>query len=181
MKKLILDVCCGPRMMWFDKQHEHTIYVDQRIEHPGFIPARPNTDVRPDIIADFRNLPFPDNRFKLVVMDPPHIHSSGPLFRMTMNFGKLEKDTWFYDIRKGVNECFRVLEDYGILIFKWNETQISKVDVLKAIKHKPLFGHPVKSKIPTHWMTFMKIPKVSRTRTVENEIDCALPSVLART
>ena len=170
MKKIILDVCCGPRMMWFDKQHEHTVYVDQRIEEKGFIPERPNREIVPDIISDFRNLPFRDESFKLVVMDPPHIHSSGPLFRMTMTFGKLEKDTWFYDIRQGVEECFRVLEDYGILIFKWNETQIKKTDVLKAIKKKPLFGHPVQSKIPTHWITFMKIPQVSLKRTPETII-----------
>ena len=155
--KYILDVCCGPRMMWFDKHHKNTIYLDQRIEHKGFLPDRLNREVVPDIVADFRCLPFKDNSFKLVVMDPPHIHSSGPMFRMTMTFGKLEKDTWGADIRKGVEECFRVLEPFGILIFKWNETQIKREAVLNAIGKQPLFGHPVLSKVPTHWFCFMKI------------------------
>ena len=159
--KNILDVCCGPRMMWFDKNHENTIYMDQRIERAGFIPERPNREVVPDIVADFRFLPFEDERFQLVVMDPPHIHSAGDLFRMTMTFGKLNKQTWAYDIRKGVEEVFRVLKTNGILIFKWNETQIKKKSVLKAIGKTPLFGHPVLSKVPTHWFVFMKLAKRS--------------------
>ena len=74
-----------------------------------------------------------------------------------MTFGKLEKDTWAYDIRSGVDEAFRVLKDHGILIFNWNETQIKKSSVLRAIGRQPLFGHPVLSKVPTHWFTFMKL------------------------
>ena len=143
-------------MMWFNKHHEHTIYIDQRVEKAGFLPDRPNRHITPDIVADFRFLPFADERFKLVVMDPPHIHSSGPMFRMTMTFGKLEKDSWGRDIRGGINEAFRVLEIYGILIFKWNETQIKRRVLLDAIGIEPLFGHPVLSKVPTHWFCFMK-------------------------
>lgn len=30
MKKKILDVCCGARMFWFDKENENTIYMDKR-------------------------------------------------------------------------------------------------------------------------------------------------------
>jgi len=154
--KYILDVCCGPRHMWFDKKHPNTVYLDIRDEEKGFIDIRPNKEIKPDMIADFRSLPFPDESFKLVVMDPPHIHSAGDLFRQTLIYGRLSKQTWFYDIRKGAAEAMRVLEPFGIFIFKWNETQIPRDHVLKAIKFKPLFGHPVISRVPTHWFTFMK-------------------------
>ena len=157
MSKFILDICCGPKMFWFNKNHENTIYIDKRIEAHGFIPERPNRYVRPDVLSYFQYLPFKDNTFRLVVMDPPHIHSCGDLFRMAMTFGKLNKQTWAYNIRNGVNEAFRVLKNFGVLIFKWNETQIKKESVLKAIGKEPLFGHPVLSKVPTHWFTFMKI------------------------
>lgn len=30
--KKILDVCCGPRMMWFDKQNPLAVYMDIRAE-----------------------------------------------------------------------------------------------------------------------------------------------------
>lgn len=30
--KLILDACCGPRMMWFDKQNPLAVFMDIRDE-----------------------------------------------------------------------------------------------------------------------------------------------------
>lgn len=30
--KLILDACCGPRMMWFDKQNPLAMFMDIRDE-----------------------------------------------------------------------------------------------------------------------------------------------------
>lgn len=157
--KYILDVCCGGRQFWFDKKQENTVYMDIRREEKGFQDNRPNKEIKPDILADFRKIPFPDNFFKLIIMDPPHIIADGPLFRMTKEYGWLEQDSWWHDIRNGINECWRVLETNGILIFKWNETSIKRKAILNAIGKKPLFGHPVLSKIPTHWFCFMKVAK----------------------
>ena len=156
MDKYILDVCCGGRQFWFNKKQNNTIYMDFRREAKGYQDNRPNKEIQPDVLADFRQLPFPDNHFKLVIMDPPHIIADGPLFRMTKEYGWLEQDTWWWDIRNGFNECWRVLQEYGTFIFKWNETSIKRVDVLTAIGKEPLFGHPVLSKIGTHWFCFMK-------------------------
>ena len=30
--KLILDACCGPRMMWFDKRNPQAVFMDIRDE-----------------------------------------------------------------------------------------------------------------------------------------------------
>jgi len=155
--KYILDVCCGCRQFWFQKNHPNTVYMDLRREKKGFQDIRPNKEIKPDLIGDFRQIPFSDNCFKLIIMDPPHIIADGPLFRMTKEYGWLEQDTWWQDIRNGINECWRVLEDFGVLIFKWNEASIKRKAVLNAIGKKPLIGHPVLSKIPTHWFCFMKI------------------------
>ena len=154
--KHILDVCCGGRQFWFDKKQTNTIYMDIRQEAKGYQNHRPNKEIQPELLADFRQLPFSDNAFKLIIMDPPHIIADGPLFRMTKEYGWLEQDEWWQDIRSGFGECWRVLEDLGILIFKWNEASIKRTDVLNAIGKQPLFGHPVLSKIPTHWFCFMK-------------------------
>ena len=156
--KYILDVCCGGRQFWFDKTQKNTVYMDMRREEKGYQDVRPNKEIKPDIVANFKNIPFPDETFKLIVMDPPHIIADGPLFRMTKEYGWLEQDTWWWDIRNGFNECWRVLQNYGILIFKWNEASIKRTDILNAIGKDPLFGHPVLSKIPTHWFCFMKTP-----------------------
>lgn len=159
MNKFILDACCGGRQFWFNKHHPNTVYMDNRVEEKGYQADRPNKEIKPDIVADFKNLPYENNSFKLVVMDPPHIIAKGPLFRMTKEYGWLNKETWKEDIKNGFEECWRVLEDYGILIFKWNEASIKKKEVLKVIGKEPLFGHPNGSKIPTHWLCFMKIPQ----------------------
>ncbi|MHB8035870.1 hypothetical protein [Clostridium botulinum] len=56
-------------------------------------------------------------------------------------------------LRQGFNECMRVLDKYGILIFKWNEEQIKIKDILKVIDYKPLLGN---KRAKTHWLVFMK-------------------------
>ncbi len=157
--KFILDACCGPRFMWFNKKHPNTIYVDIRKEEKGFVKERPNCCVDPDVIADFRNLPFKDKQFKHVVWDPPHLLKLMETSIMRKKFGVLNSETWQADLKKGFNECWRVLDDYGTLIFKWNEGNIPTKKVLSLFPVEPLYGHPTAKSGKTKWMTFMKIPE----------------------
>lgn len=158
--KFILDACCGGRMFWFNKKHPNTIYIDKRVREKGHDDNRPNHSIRPDIIMNFKKLNFPDKSFKLVVFDPPHLIGKEDGCRMTKQYGSLIAETWQYDIKKGFEECWRVLEDHGVLIFKWNQASIKKEKVLSLFPVEPLFGHKTLSKIPTHWFCFMKIPEV---------------------
>ena len=114
-------------------------------------------EVHPDVIADFTEMPYPDSSFKLVVFDPPHLLKAGKDSWLAKKYGKLPED-WPRVIKKGIDECFRVLEDYGVLIFKWNEDQITVREVLKAIGRQPLFGHTTGRHGKTMWMCFMKLP-----------------------
>jgi len=157
--KFILDACCGLKAFWFNKKHPNTIFIDNRKREKGFDDFRSNFEINPDFIADFRELPFEDKRFKLIVMDPPHIIAKPEGFRMVKYYGSLNKSTWEEDIKKGFNECWRCLDDYGVLIFKWNEASVKRKEILKVLDKDPLFGHPNGSKIPTHWFCFMKIPE----------------------
>jgi len=161
--KVILDACCGGRMFWFNKHHPNTLYIDNRIRKKGHDSNRPNHCIIPDEVMDFKKLKFDDKSFKLVVFDPPHLIGKPDSCRMIKQYGCLIAETWQDDLRRGFRECWRVLEDYGILIFKWNESSIKKKDVLKLFDVEPLFGHPTLSKIPTHWFCFMKIPKEAKT------------------
>lgn len=149
--KTILDACCGSRMFWFNKQEPHTIYIDNRELEDTLCDDR-KLIVSPDIVADFRNLPFDDESFYLVVFDPPHLIRAGESAWLAKKYGKLN-DTWKDDISKGFSECMRVLKPNGTLIFKWNEEQIPLSDILKAIGREPLFGN---RRAKTHWLTFMK-------------------------
>lgn len=70
-------------------------------------------------------------------------------------YGKLATD-WRDDLRAGFAECFRVLEPAGVLVFKWNETQVKLREVLACTPEKPLFGQVSGRSGMTHWLVFMK-------------------------
>lgn len=153
--KIILDACCGSRMFWFDKQNPDVLFGDIRTEEHTLCDGR-KLSINPDIDLDFTNMSqFKDGQFKLVVFDPPHLNSLGKNSWMAKKYGVLG-DNWEGDIAKGFSECFRVLQDHGVLIFKWNETQIKTRAVLKLTKEKPLFGHKSGKQANTHWICFMK-------------------------
>lgn len=154
--KIILDVCCGSRMFWFDKENPLTMFVDIRNEKHKLCDGR-SLNIHPDIVADFTNIPFSDESFKLVVFDPPHLLKAGENSWLVKKYGKLSKD-WPKVIKKEIDECFRVLEYYGVLIFKWSEIQITVKEVLSIIDKKPLFGHTTGRNGKTIWMCFMKLP-----------------------
>lgn len=56
-EQTILDMCCGSRMFWFDKQDPRAVYADIRSEQHQLCDGR-SLVISPDIIADFRALPF---------------------------------------------------------------------------------------------------------------------------
>lgn len=163
-EKLILDVTCGNRSIWFNKQHPNAIYCDA---HPREIAktwksnAKSGASTRvykcdPDFIADFANLPFMDDAFSLVVFDPPHLINASEKSCMHIRYGSLSAD-WKDKLKAGFNECMRVLKPKGVLIFKWCEVQIPTAEVIKAIGVEPLFGHKSGKRSQTHWLTFMKL------------------------
>ena len=157
----ILDVCCGTRMMWFNKKTPAVIFGDIRKEIITVTDRTHKVDgtrtlkIDPDTLMDFRNIPYKNNSFKLVAFDPPHLERAGPKSWLKAKYGKLS-DNWRNDIREGFNECFRVLEDGGTLVFKWNETQIKVREVLELAPAQPLFGQVSGRSGMTHWLVFMK-------------------------
>ncbi|WP_198077553.1 TRM11 family methyltransferase [Acinetobacter calcoaceticus] len=154
MNAQILDPCCGSRMMWFDRNNPNVVYGDIRKEEYTLCDGR-SLVIEPDVMMDFRNMPFKDGQFTLVVFDPPHLVKAGKQSWLAAKYGKLSED-WREDIRKGFAECFRVLANGGILIFKWNETQIKVSELLELTDQKPLFDHISGKRSNTHWITFMK-------------------------
>jgi SAM-dependent methyltransferase len=160
--KKILDPCCGSRMMWFDKKHPDVIFGDRRSEllvvtdrSNGNKNGTRTLRIEPDVLMDFRAIPYPDGSFKLVVFDPPHLKRAGEKSWMAAKYGKLSEH-WREDLHQGFAECFRVLATDGFLVFKWNETQIKVNEVLKLTPMQPLFGHVSGRKGLTHWLCFMK-------------------------
>lgn len=138
-------------MFWYQKNHPDTVYMDIRELEDTLCDGR-KLIIKPDIIGDFKAIPYPGNTFKLAVFDPPHLIRAGESSWLAKKYGILPQN-WQSEIKQGFDECMRVLQPYGILIFKWNETQIKASEVLKAIGKLPLFGD---RRTKTHWMVFMK-------------------------
>ncbi|HFQ7884163.1 TPA: SAM-dependent methyltransferase [Enterobacter roggenkampii] len=155
MQQAILDMCCGSRMFWFDKQDERAVFSDIRAEQHELCDGR-QLVISPDLIADFRALPFGDNTFPVVVFDPPHLERVGENAWMGKKYGRLNKETWRDDLRAGFAEAFRVLWPHGVLIFKWNETQIPVSNILALTDEKPVIWQRTGKSDKTHWVIFVK-------------------------
>lgn len=147
----ILDACCGSKMFWFDKNNEDVIFMDKRELETELCDGRKLT-IAPDVVADFRNIPYEEESFYLIVFDPPHLLRAGEESWLVKKYGKLD-NSWREDLARGFEECMRVLKTNGTLIFKWNEDQIRLSEVLKCFGQKPLFGN---RRGKTHWLVFMK-------------------------
>lgn len=152
---LVLDPASGSRMFYFDRDDPRVLFGDIRSESHTLCDGRA-LEVRPDVVNDFRDLPYPDGQFRVVVFDPPHLTRVGVRSWTFKKYGGL-LSTWREDLAAGFAECFRVLAADGVLIFKWNETQVPVSDILALTPCKPLVGHRrVGKSADTHWITFIK-------------------------
>ncbi len=120
--KKILDPCCGSKMFWYDRHNPDVLFADCRSEETTLCDGR-TLRIEPDMIIDFRDMPFEDNTFNLVVFDPPHLIHAGEKSWLGKKYGVLPAD-WKPYIKAGFDECMRVLKIDHVLIMKWNEDQI---------------------------------------------------------
>ena len=121
--RFILDACCGSRMFWFDKQNPNCLFIDRRSET---VEAKDSSqksglrtiEVKPDLIADFTEMPFENESFAMVVFDPPHLKTLGQNSWMAKKYGRLPDD-WQFMIQKGFKECMRVLKPWAMFLTRW--------------------------------------------------------------
>ncbi len=154
----VLDACCGSRMMWFDRSNPLTIFVDKRELCTTLCDGR-TLEIRPDLVADFTQLPFKNETFYLVVFDPPHLTTLGTdTSWLAQKYGRLIGD-WKDMLSEGFRECFRVLKTNGTLIFKWSEYDVPLSQVLELAPQAPLFGNNAiggNLNKKSHWLCFLK-------------------------
>lgn len=158
----ILDACCGGKMFYFNKDDDRVLFQDIRRLETTLCDGR-KFEIKPDIQADFTDMPYPDESFSMVVFDPPHLTTKSDGWQK-IKYGALDKD-WRNMLSRGFEECFRVLKKGGFLIFKWNETDIKVSEILKLTPEKPIFGHISGKRANTHWMCFIK------EKSIKNECD----------
>lgn len=157
----ILDVCCGPKMFYDNnsKNRPDIIYMDIRkdvvIEYEHKNGTISTWTISPDIVGDFRSIPFQDNTFSLVIFDPPHLikEINGLI---TQKYGALSKD-WKNDLKLGFKECMRVLKPGGFLNFKWSETSIPLSEITPLYPCSPLYSQRRSGKSTSgYWAMFRK-------------------------
>lgn len=148
-----LDVACGPRSFYLDKEDPRVTFCDLHPRHSVLCDGR-TLDVSPDRVADFRDLPFPDASFSLVIFDPPHLDRGSGW--QVEKYGRLDPRTWHDDLARGFAECLRVLKPDGVLVFKWYEYDIALRDVLSCCPVPPILGNRRPRQSKTHWLLFMR-------------------------
>ncbi len=167
--KVIADVCCGARSIWWDKEHPAAVYMDIREEEPGSIELQPNWSVKPDLIGDYRDMVFEDETFVHIMWDLPHIleAKSGIMLK---KYGKLGYE-WRENTLRGFEEIWRCLKVYGTLALKWCDLSISTSEMLGLFPKKYLRGieivpqlHGTRTKKSvsehgTYWILFLKFPE----------------------
>lgn len=168
----ILDACCGGKLFYFDKNDDRVLFQDIRKIETTLCDGRA-FEIKPDVVGDFRSMQFPDERFNLVIFDPPHLLrnvskskfadiygslniKAKPAGWQHIKYGALGQTDWKETLRLGFSECFRVLKRGGFLIFKWNETDIPVKKILTLTNQKPIIGHKSGKRSNTHWILFIK-------------------------
>jgi hypothetical protein len=139
--KWIIDLCCGGRHFWIDKECRESVFMDIRSVDQGAISIQPNWSVKPDLIGDYTDIPFNDDSFRLVIWDIPHkIKSDSGI--INLKYGSLGEN-WKSDLERGFTEINRILEDRGILIFKFNDLDIPFKEILSAFPMDKLGLKPI--------------------------------------
>lgn len=155
---MILDSTCGGKTIWFKKSSNiPIIFMDQREVKKGSYIFKPKFEIKPDVIASFTKIPFKDNKFNLVIFDPPFIKRDLKNDSwITMKYGQLFSKNWEEQIELGLKECWRVLKNNGVLIFKWSEIQIKIKQIQHLFPSDPLFGSNCGKQNNTLWLVFYK-------------------------
>jgi len=165
----ILDATCGGRSIWHpeNKDCDNALYIDRREEPAGFTTDGydghyESYSVDPDEVQDFRDLPYPDGSFNVVVFDPPHVVKDGGMDSLAgavqRKYGALEAETWQEDLKTGFDELWRVLSPGGTLCFKFADNAADWKEVLSLAPVDPLFGttNTKRTGVETRWFVFYK-------------------------
>jgi SAM-dependent methyltransferase len=161
----ILDATTGFKGIWYIKNHPFVTFMDKRKEvlrssHKGLKKQR-IINICPGVVSEWKDAPFPDNYFDMIIFDPPHLienRDKKNLSSLNKSYGYLYKDNWRQELAQGIKKLFDILKPEGVFILKWCENSAKVEEVIKLCPYPPLFGSNTKSKGHTQnfWIVFIK-------------------------
>ena len=92
-------------LLCLPEHDERGIFSDIHAERHALCDGR-QLVIIPDIIADFRRLPFEASSFSVVFLIPHILNVSDQTDGTVKKYGKLDWDNWGDDLRAGVREAF---------------------------------------------------------------------------
>ena len=163
----ILDATCGFKGIWYQKNHPFVTFMDCR---KGIFDGKTDKQtfknrrvvkINPDVVSEWKDAPFPDDYFDMIVFDPPHLitkNRNAKLSQLQKQYGVMYEDTWKHIMKEGIDNLFKKLKPEGIFILKWCENNKRIDEVIRLFPYRPLFGSNTKSKGYTanYWIVFLK-------------------------
>lgn len=157
----ILDATCGSKSIWYQKNHPFVTFMDKRKESAKSkhrMGERRRYRIDPDIISEWKDAPFPDDYFDMIIFDPPHLIRKREWTdsSMCIRYGKLYQDNYKQVLKEGIKKLFDILKPEGTFVFKWCDTDRPVEEILKLFPYKPMFGTRTGQSNTNHWIVFLK-------------------------
>jgi len=160
----ILDATAGSRSIWYQKNHPFVTFMDKRkvdiwdkTKNKKFSSTR-RIKVDPDVVSEWKDAPFPDEHFDMIIFDPPHLIRKREWSDSSMvtRYGKLYQDNYKQVLQEGIKKLFNILKQEGIFILKWCDTDRSVDEIIKLCPYKPMVGTRTGQGNKNHWILFIK-------------------------
>ena len=161
----ILEATASRRSIWYQKNHPFVTFMDIRsgsfdtkTKNMKFKSSR-RFKINPDVVSGWKDAPFPDNYFDMIIFDPPHIirkKDKKITSSLEVCYGYFYEDNYKIIIKEGVNKLFQILRPEGVFILKWCEVDKKVDEILKLFPYKPLVGTQTGQNNQTHWILFLK-------------------------
>ena len=162
----ILDATTGFKGIWYQKNHPFVTFIDKR---KGWMDGKTKNmtfknrrrwKIDPDLVVSWKDVPFPDNYFDMIIFDPPHLilDRGKSIPQMAKAYGNLYSYNWRMELKEGIAKLFQILKPEGIFVLKWCENSVKVQEIIKLCPYPPLFGSNTKSKGRTanYWILFLK-------------------------
>ena len=93
-------------MFYFDKNDDRVLFQDIRSFETTLCDGR-KFEIKPDIQADFTNMPYEDESFQMIVFDPPHLLRNVGNSKFAEIYGSLNEKSTFFQNSEALRKSFR--------------------------------------------------------------------------